>query len=554
MYARQRCAKLLVMTLDALTASFPPAFRTLPAILQRGAESYGDAPLVSIGVTQWSHQQALDRVAAHAGNLRRSGLRAGDAIALMCGNLPQQLESFLAAGWLGAIAVPINTASMAPQIQYFLADSQARLLVIEATYLDRLVNIDWTKTGIEAIWVVGTGEADLTMPETIPITVYPEPGIPVEPAAVNAGDTLAILYTSGTTGPPKGVMCPHAQYFWWGAHCVDALSIDASDTLCTALPLFHINALHTFCQASLSGAQVRFLSRFSASRYWSTMQEHGGTVGYLLGAMAPMLLAQPESAVERQHKVRCILSPGTPAAAARALQERTGVIVIEGFGSTETNFALGTRFDTEPRGIMGWVRPHFEARVVDEHDTPLADGQAGELVLRAEQPFAFATGYFNMPDKTVEAWRNLWFHTGDRVVREPDGAFRFLDRLKDSIRRRGENISSYEVEAVLLSHPLIAAAAVFPVKSELAEDEVMATIALRATDNERQTPSFLPELAKFCKSRLPYFAVPRYIDIVAELPRTASGKIQKYILRERGITTSTWDRMTERDAPGKLHQ
>jgi crotonobetaine/carnitine-CoA ligase len=162
-------------------------------------------------------------------------------------------------------------------------------------------------------------------------------------------------------------------------------------------------------------------------------------------------------------------------------------------------------------------------------------------VLRADEPFAFATGYYGMPDKTVEAWRNLWFHTGDRVVREADGAFRFVDRIKDAIRRRGENVSSYEVEQVLLSHADVAGAAVFPVRSELAEDEVMAAI-VAALDRRIDCAA----LARFCEARLPKFAVPRYIEVLDELPRTENGKVQKYKLRERGVTPTTWDRLGRR--------
>ncbi|MBC7705117.1 MAG: AMP-binding protein, partial [Rhodoferax sp.] len=177
-----------------------------------------------------------------------------------------------------------------------------------------------------------------------------------------------------------------------------------------------------------------------------------------------------------------------------------------------------------------------EARVADEDDVEVAAGVAGELLLRADAPFAFASGYFNMPEKTVEAWRNLWFHTGDRVVRDADGALRFVDRIKDAIRRRGENISSFEVEQVLLSHPGIAECAVYPVRSELAEDDVMAALVPRSG-----MLIDLAELAVFCAARLPYFAVPRYIDLLADLPRTANGKVQKYRLRERGVTAVTWD-------------
>jgi crotonobetaine/carnitine-CoA ligase len=253
--------------------------------------------------------------------------------------------------------------------------------------------------------------------------------------------------------------------------------------------------------------------------------------------MVPILLAQPQVAAERGHRVRIGLGPGVPAAAAAAFHARTGVRLLEGYGSTETNFVIATAPDSPRDGVMGWLRPGFQARVADDDDEELPPGVAGELLLRADEPYAFASGYFNMPDKTLQAWRNLWFHTGDRVVRDADGAFRFIDRIKDAIRRRGENISSFEVEQVLLCHPCVAAAAVYPVRSELAEDEVMA--ALTARPGRRIDPA---ELAQFCQSRLPYFAVPRYVDVLEDLPRTENGKVQKYRLRERGVTAGTWDR------------
>jgi carnitine-CoA ligase len=186
---------------------------------------------------------------------------------------------------------------------------------------------------------------------------------------------------------------------------------------------------------------------------------------------------------------------------------------------------------------MGRLVPGFTARVVDDADNEVADGDAGELIVRADAPFSLASGYFAMPEKTLEAWRNLWLHTGDRVVRAPDGYYRFIDRMKDAIRRRGENISSYEVEQVLGSHPAVALAAVFPVSSELAEDEVMAAVVLK--DGARASEE---ELVRFCENRMPYFAVPRFIELTATLPRTENGKVQKFKLRERGRTATTWDR------------
>jgi crotonobetaine/carnitine-CoA ligase len=486
-------------------------------MLRLAADRFGSRAAYAIPGAQWSHQEILDVATRRAGALRAAGVKRGDRVALMCGNRAELLELFLACGWIGAIAVPINTASMGPQIAYYLENSGARLLVVEERFLSRL------QSKASDVWVV---ERD-----------YPAAGEPVEPADVQPGDTLAILYTSGTTGPAKGVTCPHAQYYWWGFNTARILGVGADDVLCTALPLFHINALNTFAQAALFGCRAVFEPRFSASEFWPTVHKRQATVIYLLGAMVPILLAQPPGETERAHRVRIGLGPGVPASALQAFKARTGVTLLEGYGSTETNFVIATTPESKITGVMGTLRPGFHARVVDEHDVELPPGAAGELVLRADEPYAFATGYFGMAEKTVEAWRNLWLHTGDRVVREADGAFRFVDRIKDAIRRRGENVSSYEVEQVLISHPDVAAVAVYPVRSELAEDEVMAAIV--AQPEGRPDPA---DLARFCESRLPSFAIPRYIDILDELPRTENGKVQKYKLRERGVTRTTWDR------------
>jgi crotonobetaine/carnitine-CoA ligase len=454
----------------------------------------------SFQATTWSHSDMPGIVARRAGALRRAGIGRGDRVALMCSNRAEMLEVFLACGWIGAIAVPINTASMGPQIDYYLTNSGAKLLVLEKSFVSRL------RPGI-ATWVLDDS--------------YPESKDEIASEKIEPQDPLAILYTSGTTGPAKGVICTHAQYYWWGHNTADILGVCADDVLCTTLPLFHINALNTFAQACLTGAHAVFEARFSASEFWNTMRERKATVVYLLGAMVPILLSQ--SVNERNHQVRIGLGPGVPQSALEAFLERTGVKLLEGYGSTETNFVIATTADSARRGVMGWVRPGFEARVAED----------GELLLRADDPLCFSAGYFGMPEKTAEAWHDGWFRTGDRVAQEADGAFRFLDRLKDSIRRRGENISSYEVEQVLLGHPDVAAAAVYPVRSELAEDEVMAALVPRP--GSAIDPA---ALAEFCATRLPYFAIPGFIDVVDDLPRTENGKVQKYRLRELGVTAS----------------
>ncbi|HEY6993386.1 MAG TPA: ATP-dependent acyl-CoA ligase [Xanthobacteraceae bacterium] len=517
-----------------LSAAFAPADRTLPAMLLRQAERHGDKPLASAGETGWTYAETAAAAGRVAGTLRTAGIGAGDRVAIICSNRMEFLGLLLGCGWLGAVAVPINVASRGPQLQHVLSNSGARLLVMEAEYAENLALLDPSALALEAIWTIGPpGELRFG---GIVASAMPLQHEAIPPATPKPSDLGMILYTSGTTGPSKGVCCPHAQYFWWGVNSAALLEIRSDDVLCTSLPLFHTNAINTFYQALLTGASARYEKRFSASGFFPALARHRATITYLLGAMVPILLSRPESAEERAHATRVALAPGVPAQFHEAFTRRTGIRLLDGWGSTETNFVLGTTVERQKPGLMGPVYEGFAARVVDDQDNDVPDGVAGELIVRADDPFAFSTGYFGAAEKTVEAWRNLWFHTGDRVVRRADGYFRFVDRLKDAIRRRGENISSFEVEQVLLSHPAVANAAVFPVRSSLAEDEVMAALVLRP--GRALTPA---DLIAYCAPRLPYFAVPRYVEFMRELPTTENGKVQKYKLRERGVTEQTWD-------------
>jgi crotonobetaine/carnitine-CoA ligase len=332
------------------------------------------------------------------------------------------------------------------------------------------------------------------------------------------------------------VVCPHAQFYWWGRNTARDLGVVAGDVLYTCLPLFHTNALNSFFQALIHDAALVADRRFSASGFFDALVDTRATITFVLGAMVPILLGRPVAANERQHRVRVALAPGVPGHFQQDFTSRCGIALIDGYGSTETNCVISSVLGEQRPGYMGKLSAGFDARVVDEHDRPVPDGEAGELILRADEPFSFASGYLGMAEKTVDAWRNLWFHTGDRVVREADGYYRFVDRQKDAIRRRGENVSSFEVEQVLLSHPAVETAAVFAVKSALAEDEVMAALVLRS--GAALEPL---ELIRYCEPRLPYFAVPRYLDFAQELPKTENGKIQKFKLREQGVTPTTWD-------------
>ena len=515
--------------------SIPATQRTVPALLRLRAERMGDAPLFSDRNTHYTGQQTLHRAAASASRLSRAGIKRGDRVALLCTNRHEFLDMVLGCGWLGAIVVPINTASRGAQLQHILCNSQASLLVVETDLTPLLADVDLGATAVQQAWLIQGQEAAQTL--AVSTCDLPALGDYCEPADIGSGDTLAILYTSGTSGPSKGVQCPHAQFYWWGIYTASKLGMKPDDVLYTCLPMFHTNALNTFFQALVSDACMVVDKRFSASRFFDNLYETGATITYLLGAMVPILLSKPETAAEKLHRTRIALGPGVPEQFHSQFLERCRMHLLDGFGSTETNYVMGRGIQEQRNGYMGRVSEGFEALVVDEHDNPLPVGEVGELLLRADEPYAFALGYYGQPDKTVETWKNLWFHTGDRVVRDADGYYRFVDRLKDMIRRRGENISSYEVEQALASHPAVHTVAVYAAKSELAEDEVMAMIVLRP-----DCTVSCEDLLQHCERRLPYFAVPRFIEFAQVLPTTENGKIQKFALRDRGIGPDTWDR------------
>lgn len=512
---------------------FPASDRILSTILVRQAERYGDRILLVAGETRWTYRQAAAIAAASAQTLIDAGIRQGDRVALMCSNRPEFLQVYLGCAWLGAVVVPINTALRGLQLSHIFRNSRPALLVVEAGLLAAIETVDADVELSSRIWTIGSAAG------THRISPLPLPALGTEaaPGAVRPGDTVAILYTSGTTGPAKGVCCPQAQMFWWGVCSARALGIRDGDVLFTTLPLFHTNALNAFYQALLNGCRYVLEPKFSASGFWTAARAHDAGVGYLLGAMASMLLAQPKSENDRAHRLRVALGGGVPPQIHQPFMERFGVPLVDGYGSTETNFVFAGTIPSDRPGTMGYLADGFEARIVDDDDAELPDGQAGELVLRARQPFAFATGYFGMPEKTVEAWRNLWFHSGDRVVRDPDGHYRFIDRMKDSIRRRGENVSSWEVEQAVLSHPAVAACAIYPLPSELGEDEVAA--AVLTEPGQRLQPL---DIIRHCEGKIAYFAVPRYVRIVSQMPLTENGKIRKSVLRDAGVTADTWDR------------
>ena len=508
--------------------------RTVVHLLQRQAKAHGDRPFLQTGRMTWSFAGMAEAAARRAGSLSTAGVVPGDRVATLLRNGPELAELFFACAWAGAVLVPLNVASKGEQLAHMLRNAAPRVLVVDGGLVSHLDVPGELPVELERVWLVGPSTSErVGSHDLVPL---PHPADAIAPTSAAPGDPVAVLYTSGTTGPSKGVVCPNGQFWWWGVNTAAALGIGRDDVLYNCLPLFHTNALNTIVQALVHGARVVVGDRFSASRFWETLAETDATVTYILGAMAAILADREPSPLDRGHRVRVALSPATAPALWPVFTKRFGIRLVEGHGMTETNLAIGP-FDGEQRpGWMGRIMTGFEARIVDEDDEEVPHGTSGELVLRANEPWAFASGYRGMAEETVASWRNLWFHSGDRVVRDGDGWFRFLDRSKDAIRRRGENISAWEVEQAVGTHPGVTDIAAVPVPSDLGEDEVMVFVVASA---ERPDPA---DLTRWAAQRLPYFAVPRYIEFVSELPLTANGKVQKFVLRERGVSATTWDR------------
>jgi crotonobetaine/carnitine-CoA ligase len=499
--------------------------------------SLGDKAVISTKGSRISYAEAPIVAARMANFLVGSGLRPGDRVVTLLSNRIELIELWFGLSWAGGVIVPLNTALRGAQLEHAIRTATPAFIVIESALLPLLESLPGAVCDARAIFIVDPVDVDsATKIGGVMVTPMGGGQTANEPHPVQPSDPAAILFTSGTTGPSKGVICPHAQFYWWGVLTGESLDIGPDDVVFTTLPMFHTNALNALWQAMLAGCTYSFVPRFSASQFWSHAREQEATVTYLLGAIAQILLKQPPSASDRQHRIRVALSPATPVAMVNEFEARFGIKLVEGYGSTETNYIFSNTIARSPPGTMGKAQPGFDVRIVDKNDRDVPDGTAGELLVRHHEPYSMACGYFRNAEATVDAWRDLWFRTGDRVYRDADGVYHFLDRIKDAIRRRGENISSWEVENALSLHPDVVNAAVVGVASEITEEEVMAFVVLK----EGVSPDPV-QLARFLEDQLAYFAIPRFWNFVSELPMTENGKVMKHVLRAEGITDRTWD-------------
>jgi crotonobetaine/carnitine-CoA ligase len=492
-----------------------------------------------VGDRGYTAAEMLDRAAKAGGMMAQAGVVQGDRVAIMVSNRVEFLDAFFAAAHLGALSVPLNTSLRGPILEHMLRDSSPRALVIEHTFMD-VVGRALENIGLDARVFVIDREPTAYAVATIDFATALASATPAPMAPVSRYDNAAILYTSGTTGPSKGVLHTHNSIIAFGEKSDWLFGYTAEDVSHNCLPLFHANALCVTLLPTLrAGGKVVFGQRFSASGFWQEVREHRATVISILGAMVPILWGAEPSDEDANNDVRVALSVPTPSPDFyEDFEKRFGLRLVSQYGMTDTSSIIGTPPDKPGRpGYAGVAHPDFECIIVNEYDEELPDGVPGELITRPRRPESIMSCYWNNPQATMEAWRNLWFHTGDVLVRESDGWFKFIDRQKDAMRRFGENISSFEVESVIMAHPAVEEVAVYAVPSALSEDEVMAAIVPAAG-----APLDLDDLGRYCDEHLPYFASPRYFAAVESLPKTANLKVRKDELRRVGITPESVDR------------
>jgi crotonobetaine/carnitine-CoA ligase len=486
---------------------------------------------------RWTFAEALTRVRCFAAGLELHGVRQGDFVLSWLGNGPMAVTTFLALNYLGAVYVPINTSYRGALLRHVVTNSGARLMLADGRLIDRLGAIDMA--AVETVIVAGDERPALERIELVSADALtstepaPIPGNAADGPAIAPWDTHMVIYTSGTTGPSKGVLSSYIHSY---TAATGFRNVGPGDRSLLQLPMFHVGGPYAVLWALIHAGSTVVVDRFSVSRFWDTVRTFEITTVGLLGAMVQFLMKQPETPVDKDHPLRSvIIAPFDESAI--AFGKRFGVPTYTEFNMTELSVPLWAGPDPTLPGTCGKPQPGVTLRLVDANDVEVPVGAVGELVVRPDLPWTISHGYLNDPAATARAWRNGWFHTGDLFQRDEDDNYFFVDRLKDAIRRRGENISSFEVERAILKHVDIREAAVVPVPGAGSEDDVLAVITI--TPGGGLEPA---GLIGFLRDELPYFMIPRYIRVLDELPKTPTQKVEKHVLRNAGVTADTWDR------------
>lgn len=522
--------------------------RVLNQQLMRAAETHPDSPFLTFGSTTATFG-AFDEVATRVANgLMACGLASQGKLAILARNSYEFVAFWFGCTRIGALYVPINTDYKGAVLQHQLAHAEVTHILIDPEFLGALAGIAEELPLLKH--VILTKAAELPAALLARVTVHLGSDLMNDSArsvSFTSGyaDALAISFTSGTTGPSKGVLVDNAHVVTFALDWIRYLKFQPHERIYTPLPLFHaIGAWLGVVPSLLNRSHITISPRFSASNYWDDVRAAKADVAHGIFSMIPILLKQPERSEDASQPARAFyVGNQNP-----AFEERFNCRIVEVYGATETGIVAGTDYGAE-RIQYSCGKPNnetFDLAVVDEHDQAVPAGASGEIVLRPKRPFSMLKEYYRNPEATIETFRNLWFHTGDNGRLDAEGNLFFIDRKKDTIRRRGENISSYELEFAVNQHPAILESAAVAVTSKLGEDEVKIVIALK--DGAALSAR---DFWRFCEERLPRFWIPSLLEFRAELPKTGNHKIQKFLLRHPDASALLF----ERDArTGEIHE
>ena len=491
-----------------------------------------DTAIIFEGGESWTWAEALSLTRRAAKGLQNMGVKQGEHVLSWQPNGREAVLTWFGLNYLGAVYVPLNTAYKGGLLQHVVQISDAKLMVCHAGLAPSLNDID---PGALADVIITNGTAELdNLTVHAAGTLLADDDDVTPDGTVQPWDSQYIIFTSGTTGPSKAVLSSYVHNF---ATAPESYTwVDGTDRILVNLPMFHMGGTMFVNLALAHGGSAVVVESFRTEEFWPTIHDYGITFACFLGAMAPFLLKPPASDKDKQHPLRNVVCiPWNEDAL--ALAERFGFQMRTVFNMTETSVPLISGINPQALGTCGKPRPGVDVRVVDGNDCEVAPGEVGELIVRTDRPWSMNHGYYKNPEATADAWRNGWFHTGDGFRYDKEGYFYFVDRIKDAIRRRGENISSFEVESEVSLYPGVAEVAAIPVPSEFSEDEVMIVVAPPPGQNVDPKALF-----EFLEPRMAHFMLPRYIRVMDTLPMTPTQKIQKNLLRDDGITDDTWDR------------
>ncbi|MDG4668083.1 AMP-binding protein [Mycobacterium sp. 236(2023)] len=520
---------------------------TTLGILRRAVEHAPDTTFLDFVGTQTSYAEFFARTMRMAHGLIEHGVGPNTTVITLLDNNIDAVVAWFAVNAAGGINVPVNTAYKGEFLRHQIVDSGASLVIAEADYAQRVLAVADGLPDVKRLFVRGLddsastlGAAGLHVADLVDL--YTDDGSDTG-YSPDPSDLTNLIYTAGTTGPSKGCMVSHNYAHNLARQCNASSGRRPGETIWTPLPLFHLNATVTSVLTSAMLASTASLyPRFSVSGFWDDIERSGARMVSLLGATIPLIAQMPENdAMQRcRGQIRVAYGAPFPADLVKIWRTRFGVEVAgaPGYGLTEASLMVSGPLSADPvPNASGRRNEDFDVRIVDDSDNEIPAGEVGEIICRPLRPHVMFEGYWRRPESTAATMRNLWFHTGDMGKFDSDGNFYFVDRKKDYLRRRGENISSYEMEYTLLRHDEIAEVAVHAVLSDLTEDDVKVTAV-------RTAGSTLTEeaLCRWCIEHMPYFAVPRYIEFREELPKNPVGRVLKYQLRDEGRTPSTWDR------------